>query len=165
MLRINQNFEAMNMHRNLSESRDAMRKSFERLSSGLKINRNGDDAANSIAEKMRAETAQSIKQRTDSMQTPTDNAVKDVSNAKSITSSSPGQTGTVNAVMEVVDNSNNSIKNIASNEALGGINTIKGANISNGVARLTSNNILQQASVSTLAQANSPQNQVMQLLR
>jgi len=53
---INHNLNAMNAHRNLGMNNVALGKSVEKLSSGLRINRAGDDAAGlSISEKMRAQ--------------------------------------------------------------------------------------------------------------
>ena len=55
-LRINTNIEAFNSHRSLSRTSEALAKSMERLSSGFRINRAGDDAAGlGISEKMRAQ--------------------------------------------------------------------------------------------------------------
>jgi flagellin len=55
-LRINNNNEAFNAHRNLALTSDALSKSMERLSSGYRINRAGDDAAGlGISERMRAQ--------------------------------------------------------------------------------------------------------------
>ena len=55
-MRINNNMMAMNSHRSLSINQANSSKSMEKLSSGLKINRAGDDAAGlSISEKMRAQ--------------------------------------------------------------------------------------------------------------
>ena len=55
-MRINHNLPAMNTHRQLSINNGEVARSTERLSSGLKINRAGDDAAGlSISEKMRAQ--------------------------------------------------------------------------------------------------------------
>lgn len=55
-VRINTNLEAMNAQRNLSMVSTQFAKSVERLSSGLRINRAGDDAAGlSISEKLRAQ--------------------------------------------------------------------------------------------------------------
>ncbi len=55
-MRINTNVEAFNAQRNLSITTSAFAKSVEKLSSGLRINRAGDDAAGlSISEKMRAQ--------------------------------------------------------------------------------------------------------------
>jgi flagellin len=54
--RINTNIEALNAQRNLSLTATMFAKSVERLSSGLRINRAGDDAAGlSISEKLRAQ--------------------------------------------------------------------------------------------------------------
>lgn len=55
-LRINQNITALNAHRNLVATDNALSKSLERLSSGLRINRAADDAAGlAISEKMRGQ--------------------------------------------------------------------------------------------------------------
>ena len=53
---INHNMNAMNAHRNLTGNTTSVGKSMEKLSSGLRINRAGDDAAGlSISEKMRGQ--------------------------------------------------------------------------------------------------------------
>ncbi|MBU3109061.1 flagellin [Clostridium gasigenes] len=53
---INHNMNAMNAHRNMSSNNVNSGKSMEKLSSGLRINRAGDDAAGlSISEKMRGQ--------------------------------------------------------------------------------------------------------------
>ncbi|NFO32337.1 flagellin [Clostridium botulinum] len=53
---INHNMNAMNAHRNMLSNTNAAGKSMEKLSSGLRINRAGDDAAGlSISEKMRGQ--------------------------------------------------------------------------------------------------------------
>ena len=53
---INHNMNALNAHRNMSINNTAAGKSMEKLSSGLRINRAGDDAAGlSISEKMRGQ--------------------------------------------------------------------------------------------------------------
>jgi flagellin len=55
-LRINSNVDAVQAHRHLSATSDAISKSMERLSSGLRINRAADDAAGlGISEKMRSQ--------------------------------------------------------------------------------------------------------------
>ena len=55
-MRINHNINAMNANRNLQSNVTALGKSTEKLSSGLRINRAGDDAAGlAISEKMRAQ--------------------------------------------------------------------------------------------------------------
>lgn len=57
-LRIQNNVEAMNAHRQLQTSNSAMGKSLERLSSGYRINRAADDAAGlSISQSFRADIA------------------------------------------------------------------------------------------------------------
>lgn len=55
-MRINNNLMAMNTHRQYAVNNNSVSKATERLSSGLKINRAGDDAAGlAISEKMRAQ--------------------------------------------------------------------------------------------------------------
>jgi len=55
-MRINNNIMAMNTYRQLGITNNSSSKSMEKLSSGLRINRAGDDAAGlSISEKMRAQ--------------------------------------------------------------------------------------------------------------
>src|SRR5205809_7165627 len=55
-MRINTNIEAFNAQRNLGLTSASYAKSVEKLSSGLRINRAGDDAAGlSMSEKMRAQ--------------------------------------------------------------------------------------------------------------
>jgi flagellin len=55
-MRINHNIAALNTHRQLSGNNTAVGKSLEKLSSGLRINRAGDDAAGlAISEKMRGQ--------------------------------------------------------------------------------------------------------------
>jgi flagellin len=56
-LRIQNNVEAFGAHRRLVDSSNRMAKSMERLSSGYRINRGGDDAAGlGISERMRAQS-------------------------------------------------------------------------------------------------------------
>ncbi len=55
-MRIQHNITALNAHRNLSNNNTSVGKNLEKLSSGYKINRAGDDAAGlAISEKMRAQ--------------------------------------------------------------------------------------------------------------
>ncbi|WP_079506679.1 flagellin N-terminal helical domain-containing protein [Mesobacillus jeotgali] len=55
-MRINHNIAALNTYRQLNSATNAQSKSMEKLSSGLRINRAGDDAAGlAISEKMRAQ--------------------------------------------------------------------------------------------------------------
>ena len=55
-LRINNNIDAFNAHRNLSWNASRLAKSMEKLSSGFRINRAGDDAAGlGISERMRGQ--------------------------------------------------------------------------------------------------------------
>lgn len=55
-MRINHNIAALNTYRQLSSANNAQQNSMEKLSSGLRINRAGDDAAGlAISEKMRGQ--------------------------------------------------------------------------------------------------------------
>ena len=55
-MRIQHNITALNAHRNLTNNNSAVGKNLEKLSSGYRINRAGDDAAGlAISEKMRAQ--------------------------------------------------------------------------------------------------------------
>ncbi len=55
-LRIQNNVEALNAHRQLVSTSEKVKKSMERLSSGYRINRGGDDAAGlGISERMRSQ--------------------------------------------------------------------------------------------------------------
>ena len=55
-MRIQHNIMAMNAYRNYANNTSALSKNLEKLSSGYKINRAGDDAAGlAISEKMRAQ--------------------------------------------------------------------------------------------------------------
>ncbi|MYL33975.1 flagellin [Pontibacillus yanchengensis] len=55
-MRINHNIAALNTHRQLSQANNANQQSMEKLSSGLRINKAGDDAAGlAISEKMRGQ--------------------------------------------------------------------------------------------------------------
>nr|WP_309486298.1 flagellin B [Cytobacillus firmus] len=55
-MRINHNIAALNTYRQLNSASSAQGKSMEKLSSGLRINKAGDDAAGlAISEKMRAQ--------------------------------------------------------------------------------------------------------------
>ncbi len=57
-MRIQHNIMAMNAYRNLSKNNGGLSKNLEKLSSGYRINRAGDDAAGlAISEKMRAQIA------------------------------------------------------------------------------------------------------------
>lgn len=55
-MRIKHNIAALNTNRNLANNNSKINKSLEKLSSGVKINRAGDDAAGlAISEKMRSQ--------------------------------------------------------------------------------------------------------------
>src|SRR5919197_6374416 len=55
MSRINTNIAANTAYRNLAKTQSAFERSVQKLSSGFRINRSGDDAGLSIANKLRSE--------------------------------------------------------------------------------------------------------------
>ena len=56
VMRIQHNIASMNVHRNLKGNNSSIGKTLEKLSSGYRINRAGDDAAGlAVSEKMRAQ--------------------------------------------------------------------------------------------------------------
>ena len=64
-MRIQHNIMAMNAYRNYANNTSALSKNLEKLSSGYKINRAGDDAAGlAISEKMRARSPAWTRPRT-----------------------------------------------------------------------------------------------------
>ncbi|MBF0138639.1 MAG: flagellin FliC, partial [Magnetococcales bacterium] len=70
-LMINTNVSSLNAQRRLTSSTNALGKTFERLSSGMRINRAGDDAAGlSISTRMTAQvrgTTQAIRNANDAI--------------------------------------------------------------------------------------------------
>lgn len=88
-MRINTNVSALGALRNLSNTQDAVSKSMEKLSSGFRINRAGDDAAGlGIANKLRADT-RSLNQ-----------ASRNAEQASSLLSIAEGATGTIQNMLE-----------------------------------------------------------------
>ena len=64
-MRIQHNIMAMNAYRNYNNNTSALSANLEKLSSGYKINRAGDDAAGlAISEKMRAQITGLARRRT-----------------------------------------------------------------------------------------------------
>jgi flagellin len=90
-LRIQNNVEAFNAHRQLVGSAGNMAKSMERLSSGFRINRAADDAAGlAISEKLRAQVG-GLQQ-----------AQRNAQDAVSLVQTAEGSLGEVHAMLQRV---------------------------------------------------------------
>jgi len=88
-LRINTNVAALNAHRNLTNTDNAVSKSMERLSSGYRINRAADDAAGlSIANRLRTNTRSLTV------------ASRNVTEAKSMITTAEGAANQVEGILE-----------------------------------------------------------------
>ena len=88
-LRINTNVAALNAHRNLTNTDNAVNKSMERLSSGYRINRAADDAAGlSIANRLRTNTRSLTV------------ASRNVTEAKSMITTAEGAANQVEGILE-----------------------------------------------------------------
>ena len=91
-LRIQNNIDAFNAHRNLVATGDQLSKSMERLSSGYRINRAADDSAGlAISEKLRAQA------------TGLDQAQRNAQDAVSLVSTAEGAMSEVHAMLEEVE--------------------------------------------------------------
>src|ERR687894_523855 len=90
-LRIQNNVEAFNAHRNLSGTEGALARSMERLSSGYRINRAADDAAGlAISERLRAQVK------------GLDQAQRNVQDAVSLVQTAEGSLTEVHAMLQRV---------------------------------------------------------------
>src|ERR671928_813874 len=90
-LRIQNNVEAFNAHRNLVGTEGALARSMERLSSGFRINRAADDSAGlAISEKLRAQIA------------GLDQAQRNAQDAISLVSTAEGALAEVHAMLQRV---------------------------------------------------------------
>src|SRR4051794_22207018 len=90
-LRIQNNVEAFNAHRNLSSTEGGLARSMERLSSGFRINRAADDAAGlAISERLRAQIG------------GLDQAQRNVQDAVSLVQTAEGSLTEVHAMLQRV---------------------------------------------------------------
>ncbi len=140
-MRIQNNLMAMNAHRALGNNNTATSKSLEKLSSGFKINRAGDDAAGlAISEKMRSqikglETAQSNANDGISMVQTAEGALTEVHSMlnRMIELATKSASGTVDdsvdrkAIQEEVKSLTAEIDRIASNTKFNGTALLSGA--------------------------------------
>lgn len=140
MLSVNTNVASLNAQRNLNQSSNALNKSMQRLSSGLRINSAADDAAGlAISEGMKA-TIRSLNQATRntndgiSLAQTAEGALNEVSNILSRMRelSTQAANGTVNAAQRSYINSEfgqlgKEITRIASATAFNGIHMLNGS--------------------------------------
>ncbi|MEG1819921.1 MAG: flagellin [Oscillospiraceae bacterium] len=111
-MRIQHNISALNSHRQLSSNTSALSKNLEKLSSGYRINRAGDDAAGlAISEKMRAQIR------------GLDQATKNANDAISLVQTAEGGLQETHSILQrmrelAVQSSNGTYKNDVDREAL-----------------------------------------------
>jgi flagellin len=142
-MRINQNTMAMNAHRNLSGTQNSLGKSLEKLSSGFRINRAGDDAAGLvISENLRsqvgglkvatrnAQDGISVMQTAEGALTEVHSMLqraRDLAVQASNTGANGGETGaSVAAAQAELDELVSAIDDIANNTKFNGTNLLNG---------------------------------------
>ena len=142
-MRINQNTMAMNAHRNLSGTQNSLGKSLEKLSSGFRINRAGDDAAGLvISENLRsqvgglkvatrnAQDGISVVQTAEGALTEVHSMLqraRDLAVQASNTGANGGETGaSVAAAQAELDELVSAIDDIANNTKFNGTNLLNG---------------------------------------
>lgn len=109
-MRIQHNIMAMNAYRNYSANNSALSKNLEKLSSGYKINRAGDDAAGlAISEKMRAQIT--------GLETAQDNAKSGINLVQTAEGSLTEVHDMLNRMVELADQSANGTYDNATDRA------------------------------------------------
>jgi len=145
-LRIQTDIEAMDAHRNLFNTSNAISQSMEKLGSGYRINKAADDAAGlAISEKLQTQVGD--------LEQAQRNAQDEVSLVQTAEGSMSEVQMTLQRVRELVVQYNNGTLSVSDK-----------ASITNEVAQLTKLQILQQAGTSMLAQANQSPQTVLKLL-
>jgi len=145
-LRIQTDIEAMDAHRNLFNTSNAISQSMEKLGSGYRINKAADDAAGlAISEKLQTQVGD--------LEQAQRNAQDEVSLVQTAEGSMSEVQMTLQRVRELVVQYNNGTLSVSDK-----------ASITNEVAQLTKLQILQQAGTSMLAQANQSAQTVLKLL-
>ena len=145
-LRIQTDIEAMDAHRNLFNTSNAISQSMEKLSSGYRINKAADDAAGlAISEKLQTKVGD--------LEQAQRNAQDEVSLVQTAEGSMSEVQMMLQRVRELVVQYNNGTLSVSDK-----------ASITNEVAQLTKLQILQQAGTSMLAQANQSPQTVLKLL-
>ena len=145
-LRIQTDIEAMDAHRNLFNTSNAISQSMEKLGSGYRINKAADDAAGlAISEKLQTQVGD--------LEQAQRNAQDEVSLVQTAEGSMSEVQMMLQRVRELVVQYNNGTLSVSDK-----------ASITNEVAQLTKLQILQQAGTSMLAQANQSAQTVLKLL-
>ena len=145
-LRIQTDIEAMDAHRNLFNTSNAISQSMEKLGSGYRINKAADDAAGlAISEKLQTKVGD--------LEQAQRNAQDEVSLVQTAEGSMSEVQMMLQRVRELVVQYNNGTLSVSDK-----------ASITNEVAQLTKLQILQQAGTSMLAQANQSAQTVLKLL-
>ena len=145
-MRIQHNIMAMNAYRNYNLNNKALAGNLEKLSSGYKINRAGDDAAGlAISEKMRAQIAgleaaqKNVKDGTSLVKTA-EGAMQEVQDMlnRMVTLATQSANGTYdnetdrNALQQEIDQLNSEINRIADSANFNGIKLLDGSLDANG---------------------------------
>ena len=160
-LRIQNNVEAFNAHRNLSAVSAKVTESMERLSSGYRINRAADDAAGlAISEKMRAQ------------QRGLGQAQRNIQDGISLVQTAEGNLNEVHAMLQrvrelAVQYRNGSLSNVGiyQENLVAAESRIRDVDMAEETVTLTKNQILAQAGTAMLSQANQSGQNVLGLLR
>ena len=154
-MRIQHNITAMNSYRNFSANNSSLGKNLEKLSSGYKINRAGDDAAGlAISEKMRAQitglegATKNAKDGISLIQTA-EGALTEVHDMlnRMVTLAEQSANGTYKddvdreQLQKEVEALQSEIDRIAESTNFNGLNLLDGSLTTSGVAANTSNNI------------------------
>lgn len=110
-MRIQHNISALNAHKNLSMNNSALSKNLEKLSSGYRINRAGDDAAGlAISESMRAQVS--------GLETATKNAEDGISMIQTAEGALTEVHSMLNRMVELTTQSANGTYNVTSRQAM-----------------------------------------------
>src|SRR5947208_3587137 len=163
-LRIQNNVEAFNAHRNLSGTENNLATSMERLSSGYRINRAADDAAGlAISERLRGQIG------------GLDQAQRNSQDAVSMVQTAEGSLTEVHSMLQRVRDLAVQYKNgsLSANERAAiyqenltaSESRIRDVDMASEMVNFTKLQILQQAGTSMLAQANTSSQGVLSLLR
>ena len=153
-MRIQHNITALNAHRNLTNNNASVGKSLEKLSSGYRINRAGDDAAGlAISEKMRAQitglaTAQKNANDGISLVQTAEGALTEVHSmlnrmVELATQSANGTYSTANRqeMQKEINRLNEEIDRISQTANFNGTLLFTGSKMTGGAANGTSNNV------------------------
>src|SRR2546423_882062 len=156
-LRIQNNVEAFNAHRNLTGTEERLATSMERLSSGYRINRAADDAAGlAISERLRGQ----IGGLCQAPRHGQDAGARGEPGAGSLAAARSTFGGVQNRLGYTLENAAIYQENLTASES-----RIRDVDMASEMVNFTKLQILQQAGTSMLAQANTSSQGVLTLLR